>query len=56
MTHYICTGNCGGVADKPGTCQAVDCPKHGEELEQCDCKDGTHDGRMEEITDAEEEE
>ena len=57
MIHYICTGNCGGVADKPGVCQAEDCPKHGEALEECECTDGQHDGRMEQVeTDAEENE
>lgn len=55
MTHFICIGTCGGVAEKPGTCQAENCPKHGEELEQCDCQDGTHDGRMEEEAEESEE-
>jgi len=54
--HYICIGSCGGINEKPGTCHAVDCPKYGEALEPCDCKDGLHDGRMEEAADAEEEE
>jgi len=42
MSHNICTGTCGGVADEPGTCQAEDCPKHGQPLEPCDCLDGQH--------------
>ena len=42
MTHYVCTGKCKGVADKPGTCQAADCPKHGKPLTACNCTDGTH--------------
>ncbi|MBI4135665.1 hypothetical protein HY477_02940 [Candidatus Uhrbacteria bacterium] len=42
MSHYICTGGCGGVADKPGTCQAEDCNNWGEELEECECADGQH--------------
>jgi len=46
MTHYICTGTCKGVSDTPGTCQAEDCPKHGEMLESCGCADGKHYGRQ----------
>ena len=41
-THYICTGGCGGVSDKPGTCQATDCPKHGKPLQECHCQDNMH--------------
>ena len=44
--HYICTGGCGGVSDKPGVCQAEGCPKHGHILESCDCADGKHHGRL----------
>ncbi|MDP3963444.1 MAG: hypothetical protein Q8Q39_03025 [bacterium] len=46
MTHYICTGTCGGVAEKPGTCQSQECPKHGEPLDVCECADGKHEGVM----------
>lgn len=42
MEHYICTGDCKGIANKPGTCQATDCPKYGEPLEKCDCTDDKH--------------
>lgn len=42
MKHYICTGECGGVSDNPGTCQAEDCSKHGEPLVACNCNDGEH--------------
>ncbi len=41
-THYICTGGCGGVADKPGVCQAQDCPDHQKPLKECRCEDGLH--------------
>lgn len=44
--HYICTGGCMGVSDKPGLCQAKNCPKHKHPLELCDCKDGKHYGRQ----------
>jgi coenzyme F420-reducing hydrogenase gamma subunit len=42
MKHYICTGGCMGVSEKPGTCQALTCPKHGLPLIECDCNDGKH--------------
>lgn len=41
-THFVCTGECGGVSDKAGTCQAKDCSKHNMPLETCECSDGTH--------------
>jgi len=44
MTHYICTGGCGGSTDVPGVCQAETCPKHGAPLTACDCTDGEHFG------------
>ncbi|OGD32615.1 hypothetical protein A3C91_01995 [Candidatus Azambacteria bacterium RIFCSPHIGHO2_02_FULL_52_12] len=47
MTHYICTGGCGGVSDKPGVCQDENCPKHGMPLDQCGCTDGSHNGALE---------
>ncbi|OGZ07084.1 MAG: hypothetical protein A3C93_01660 [Candidatus Lloydbacteria bacterium RIFCSPHIGHO2_02_FULL_54_17] len=46
MTHYICTGGCGGVSEKEGTCQAITCPKHGVPLTACDCADGKHEGKQ----------
>lgn len=30
--HFICTGGCKGVSDKPGVCQAKNCPKYGYPL------------------------
>lgn len=42
MTHYICTGECNGVADQPGTCQAGDCSLSGQPLAECNCGDGSH--------------
>ncbi|MDP3795075.1 MAG: hypothetical protein Q8R13_04055 [bacterium] len=39
MTHYICTGGCGGVSDHPGVCQAQGCPNVGKALGRCDCED-----------------
>ena len=46
MTHYICTGGCGGVSETPGVCQANLCPLHGKPLVPCDCTDGKHYGRQ----------
>ena len=39
----MCTGECRGVSDKPGTCQAETCSKHGQPLEKCGCTDGKHE-------------
>lgn len=44
MTHHICTGGCKGVADQPGTCQAADCAKHDQPLQECNCEDDKHGG------------
>ncbi len=35
-----------GVAEKPGACQAPNCPRNGYPLELCDCTDGKHYGRQ----------
>lgn len=60
MTHYVCTGNCGGEASKPGVCQAEGCSREDQPLEQCECEDGLHPGvemqTEEEIDDTSEEE
>jgi len=42
MTHYVCTGGCGGETSNPGVCQAEDCKKEGEPLIRCDCANGLH--------------
>ncbi|MDP3941643.1 MAG: hypothetical protein Q8Q49_05035 [bacterium] len=42
MKHYICTGECEGVSDKPGTCQAESCSKFHQPLIECNCTDGKH--------------
>ncbi|MEK7464185.1 MAG: hypothetical protein AAB617_00175 [Patescibacteria group bacterium] len=54
MKHYICTGGCEGVSPEKGVCQAPDCPKNGQPLEECNCADGTH-GSSEDNTEKEEE-
>ena len=42
--HYICTGECKGVSDNPGVCQAEDCEREGQPLIECSCTDGNHGG------------
>lgn len=42
MTHYVCTGGCGGTSDTPGTCQTKDCLKYHQPLTACNCEDGAH--------------
>jgi len=39
MKHYICTGECGGISEKPGVCQAEICSKKGQPLTECDCEE-----------------
>ncbi len=46
MKHYICTGGCEGISDKPGICQDVSCPNHGQPLADCDCADGRHQPKI----------
>ncbi|MFA6354282.1 MAG: hypothetical protein WCX12_01195 [Candidatus Paceibacterota bacterium] len=42
LRHYICPGGCEGVSEKQGVCQAKDCERNGEALEECDCQNGAH--------------
>ena len=51
MSHNVCTGTCGGVADVPGECQGEGCPKKGQSLTECDCGDGSHAAVMSGKTD-----
>lgn len=46
MTHYICTGGCGGVSEVSGVCRSEICPLHGKPLVSCDCIDGKHYGKQ----------
>lgn len=43
MKHYVCPGDCGGEAKKPGVCKADGCTHEGEALVACECEDGSHD-------------
>ncbi len=45
MSHYICTGDCQGISDKPGSCQANTCQKYNKPLTECDCSDNKHSTR-----------
>jgi hypothetical protein len=40
--HYACTGDCGGVAMEPGTCQAPNCTQYEKPLVPCDCDSASH--------------
>lgn len=40
--HFVCTGECGGVSDKPKVCDDPNCSMHGQSLQPCDCADGKH--------------
>lgn len=53
--HYICTGGCEGVSEKPGVCRTEGCEKEVEPLTPCDCTDGTHHGAFDVLPEAEEE-
>ncbi len=46
MVHYVCTGDCGGVSDQPGNCQAESCRMHNQPLVECNCTDGNHEEVM----------
>jgi hypothetical protein len=52
MTHYVCSGDCGGESETPKLCDAADCTKEGEPLTACNCSDGLHVGI---VNDADEE-
>ena len=42
MQHYVCTGDCGGEAEKSKVCDSDSCSKEGQSLTQCGCDDGLH--------------
>jgi hypothetical protein len=42
MKHYICTGECEGVSEKPGVCQAPNCSRHNQPLVECECQKEDH--------------
>jgi hypothetical protein len=41
-THFVCTGECGGVATQAQVCQAEVCSEKGKPLTPCTCEDGAH--------------
>lgn len=43
MKHYICEGDCKGVAVEPGLCQSTDCQNYNQSLAECDCEDKSHE-------------
>jgi len=42
MKHYVCTGECGSVAETTGVCSVTTCSKYGKDLTGCECGDGKH--------------
>lgn len=56
MSHYICTGGCGGESSIPGVCQTEGCKKEGEPLLACGCEDGLHESVIAEGRETDEEE
>jgi hypothetical protein len=44
MKHYICTGECGGMSEKPQKCMAEYCSMYGKPFAECNCEDGKHGG------------
>ena len=55
MTHFICTGDCGGKSDTLGVCKDEDCLKSGDALKECSCEDNSHNEAGETAEDATEE-
>ena len=50
-TIYKCQGNCGGVSDTPGVCQAEDCTHFGNSLkEHVQCEDCVNKSKESEKT------
>lgn len=46
MEHYVCTGECNGAQEHPGTCQDPSCNMHGKPLVACDCEGLDHLQRL----------
>lgn len=44
MTHYVCSGDCGGELEHHGVCESEGCSREGQPLTECDCNDGIHKG------------
>jgi alkylphosphonate utilization operon protein PhnA len=42
MSHYICTGTCGGVLSEVGFCETEHCPAQWTMMHECTCTDGLH--------------
>ena len=42
IDHYVCTGECKTVSEKPGICEVKDCSRRGQTLTSCTCSDNRH--------------
>lgn len=40
--HFVCNGECNGVAEMPGVCNSATCSKGNHPLIECRCEDGKH--------------
>ena len=41
--HYVCSGGCKTVSDKPGYCYVSNCYRHRNPLSECRCEDDEHE-------------
>jgi len=48
--HFICGGNCGGVADAPGMCTEATCSNNAQPLTPCACGDKSMHEPKEEVS------
>jgi hypothetical protein len=42
MSHFVCTGECGGVSESPKSCEGENCTKKGNPMVECNCGSDDH--------------
>jgi hypothetical protein len=42
MTHFVCTGECGGISDHAKVCEGENCTKKDHPMNECSCGDEKH--------------
>lgn len=50
MKHFVCIGDCVGVASNPGVCTTEGCTHEGKSLIACRCDDEMHDEAFAKVT------
>ena len=50
MKHFVCIGDCVGVASNPGVCTTEGCTHEGKALIACRCDDEMHDEAFAKVT------